>query len=306
MTDMNSSTAKHGATTQPGYMSSEPNPAVPCMLTKPDLEAAKMFVLEYQAYVTRTRKTSLGTHEADMWYCISEIISLIFVWLGYIPHPITPPTADGDKLDKGMEIALEVYGGEDPDHLRDLRPDITKAAFLEHVSDPSMTADLHTYVRAPILPLNCALVRPHVAVHPRASIPHLLRLLQFPFRDAYYSIYHTITVDDTVQALKFLEDLPLNDLCARGIWGRDLRIADQSRIAFCTIVRGWLGLFPAQDIPDSLSDINSYGGESLSDRVIWLKGRAKHSRFIQKVNIWTRDKTVEMVARNRAWFRARA
>ena len=279
-TAMGSSTTRPGAPTSPGPMPSEPKPTVPLMLTKLDLEAAKVFVLEFD-------ETDWSDYEVDKWFCIREIISLIFVWLGYIPHPILPATADGDKLDKGMDIVLEVYFNENPEHLCNLQPDITKSAFLENISDQSMTADLHAYVRAPIPPLKWPLVQPHVPVHPQASIPHLLRLLQFPFRDAHYSIYHETTVGDTVEVLRFLEGLPLRDLCARGIWGRDHCIADQSRTAFCSIVRAWLGLLPAQDIPDS----ESY--ELLSDRVSWLKGQAKHSSFLQKANIWTRDQIEE-------------
>ena len=64
---------------------SEPNPVALLMPTKQDLEAAETFMDQHLECLAGSRRASMDNYEVTMWTRISEMISLTFVWLGYIP-----------------------------------------------------------------------------------------------------------------------------------------------------------------------------------------------------------------------------
>jgi len=253
-----------------------------------DMDAAEQFVQDYQA--------RLGAHEIMLWINVREIVALMFTWLGYHETPKMQRTKD-----EGPNPEQSLNEEQDESGWTFLPPPfIKKSEFLKHAADSTMQSDLKAYIQTPTPLLQCDLdPTPSTScVSTRPVVHHLLRLLQYPFRWSLNSLVHDITIRDAVRALKFIESLDLNDLCKKGVWGNDRITVYQSREAFCTTVRGWLGLFPRQDIPDSMTDINGTGGHLVLDRVKWLKRHAKGAAWLAKINTWGQ----EVIAEKWAWY----
>ncbi|KAI5804757.1 hypothetical protein DFH27DRAFT_600214 [Peziza echinospora] len=269
---------------------------------KPASEAANRRAIRvddtlFCEYSTRYRS------EYRMWAFVQDILTLAHIWLAYpVDH----------EMSEIYDDYFEEWRSTESDYWHTgnwIRPSCSTTSKLQLINFLAQ-------------PENDDVLRRHVGtftpeIHERqGSLPpttkymqnpvsptHLIKLLQMPMVGLNRH-KHKITIAETTQTILRLEEMSAADLADRGLWGRNPPWAAKCRDTLCRTARQWLGLYPAQKIPEFMLDPKSRVGRTLlATRISALNRHPRARGLIERVKVWQDECRKE--ANKRHWAEIR-